>query len=554
LNMHLYPSNKMKFYSLGLLLSLLLAAVVLIFTASSAAAAGMCVSVADDSAPVDPEPAANQNAVAPNCRYGVSASQQGATDIEEMKIGWLVSFIASEPSWLPANVAHTPMVRLKQDRDPTTNSRLPTYTARPAFTENGLGRLVRANPGAVWIIGNEVDRFQWQDDILPDLYATAYHDAYHFIKQIDPTAQIAVSALVLISPGRLQYLDRALAAYKQKYGTQMPVDVWTFHAYIFPERKEPYNGQGLEGIYASIAVGTDPDLAIMAPSPQRPLAEQIELCKRDDYICVHQHDNMELFRKQVVDMRTWMKVNGYQNKPLLLTEWSLLHTYVQLGGGDCGIKDEFGNCFVPGRVTNFLEASVEYLESAIATDLGYPLDNYRLVQQWAWFALDNLGDNQFTEGNPSLMIDPSSGNLTQMGRKYRDLIQETTTQPNLVIDTTYTDLVNVAPSTSGTAQLKVSIRNNGNSKTTVPFDVIFYSDSGHTQEIGRATIPAGIDGCAVVPAFAEVEWQNLNEGVHRYWVVADKDGVASPGDLSNRSGSSVVLVNPVTTFLPLMER
>jgi hypothetical protein len=124
----------------------------------------------------------------------------------------------------------------------------------------------------------------------------------------------------------------------------------------------------------------------------------------------------------------------------------------------------------------------------------------------------------------------------------------------LVIDTIYPALVKVAPSNSGTAQLKVSIRNNGNSRTTVPFDVVFYRDSAQTQEIGRATIPAGIDGCAVVPAFAEVEWQDLNEGVHRYWVVADKDGVASPGDLSNRSGSSVVLVNPVTTFLPLMER
>lgn len=550
--MHLCPSNKKRLYGFGLPLALLLVTFVFLFNATSAAAAGACVSVADDSTPI--EPAVFTNAVAPNCRYGVSASQQGANDIEEMKIGWLVSFAAGEPSWLPDNVAHTPMVRLKQDRDPTTNSRLPTYTARPAFTESGLGRLVRANPGAVWIIGNEVDRFQWQDDVLPDLYATAYHDAYHFIKQIDPTAQIAVSALVLISPGRLQYLDRALAAYKQKYGTQMPVDVWTFHAYIFPERKEPYNGQGLEGIYASIAVGTDPDLAIMAPSPQRPLAEQIELCERDDYICVHQHDNVELFKKQVIDMRTWMKLNGYQNRPLLLTEWSLLHTYKELGGGDCGIRDEFGKCFVPERVTNFLEASVEYLESATATDLGYPLDNFKLVQQWSWFALDNLGDNQFTEGNPSLMIDPSSGNLTQMGRKYRDLIQETTTQPNLVIDTIYADFVNVAPSTSGTAQLKVSIRNNGNSQTTVPFDVVFYSDSAHTQEIGRATIPAGVDGCAVAPVFAEVEWQDLNEGAHRYWVVADKDGVASPGDLSNRSGSSVVLVNPATTYLPLMER
>ncbi len=170
--------------------ALLLACGCLILPSSALAASDICLSVENDADAATPEPMSESAATAPNCRYGVTASSKGAGDVAALKIGWVVSFGASKPSWLPARVAHTPMIRLKQNRD-EAGRRLPTYTASPALTTSGLGRQIQANPGSIWIVGNEVDRVFWQDDLMPEIYADAYHDAYHFIKQTDPTAKVA---------------------------------------------------------------------------------------------------------------------------------------------------------------------------------------------------------------------------------------------------------------------------------------------------------------------------------------------------------------------------
>ena len=536
--------------------ALLLWTCALLLPSPAMAASDICLDTQNDSDVTVPEPSAATAATAPNCRYGVTASAKGANQLAAMKIGWVVSFGAREPSWLPENVTHTPMIRLKQNRD-AEGRRQPSYTASPAYTESGLGRYIRSNPGAVWIVGNEVDRIFWQDDLMPDVYAIAYHDAYQFIKQMDPTAKVAVSGLVLVSPGRLQYLDLVLDAYRQRYGAPMPVDVWTFHAYIFPERNEDYDhAEGGRPVFASIANGTDRNLALLNPLWVRPLEERLALCERDDYVCVHEHDSADIFMQQVVAMRTWMKARGYQNTPLQLTEWSLLHPYnVDASGACTTVIDERGNCFTPPRVTQFMERTVQYLESAIDPNLGFPLDGNRLVQQWAWFALDDADLGDFIAGNPSLLLDPITGMPTQMGNKYRDLIQQSTTQPNLVIEQVFSDMVDIDPQTgAAVAQLKVSIRNNGNTPTTEPFDVKFYRDAGLTQEIGRATVPAGLDGCAVNSVIAAIEWEEMvDEGAYRYWVEVDGenavDAVAPPSPTS-----AVVLVNLTRLFLPSLHR
>jgi hypothetical protein len=540
---------------LGVLATLLFLGAFVLLPSSAMAASDICRDIQDDSGIESPEPNEGGVATAPNCRYGVTASEKGATALAAMKIGWVVTFRANEPDWLPSSVAHTPMIRLKQDRN-ESGARLDTYTASPSFTENGLGRLIRANPGAVWIVGNEVDRVFWQDDLMPEIYAVAYHDAYHFIKRVDPTAKVAVSGLVLVSPGRLQYLDKVLEAYRQRYSVSMPVDVWTFHAYIFPERNEEYNNHpdGGKPVFASVANGTDPAIAIKNPLWIRPLEERLALCQRDDFWCIYEHDNITLFSQQVIAMRTWMKTNGYQYTPLLLTEWSLLHSYKETGNGECEVRDEQGNCFAPQRVTRFMEDSVQYLENAIDPNLGYPLDGNRLVQQWAWFLLDDMDLGDFIAGNPSLLLNPATGVRTQMGNKYRDLIQQSTTQPNLLIEQVYADLVDVDPqSGAAVATLRVRVRNNGNTPTAAPFEVIFFRDSGLTQEIGRATVPAGLDGCAVNDVVAQIEWNDLEEGVHPYWVEVDAEnavGAAQPP----APKSSVVLVNPIRLFLPTLQR
>ncbi len=506
------------------------------------------------------------NEPAPNCRYGASASAAGAEAVADLQIGWVVSFGAAEPAWLPAGVAHTPMIRLHQLRD-TSGQRLDAYTASPALTEEALGSRIAAAPGAVWIVGNEVDRLSWQDDLMPEIYAVAYHDAYHFIKQQDPTAQVAVSGLVMVSPGRLQYLDKVLDAYRQRYGSPMPVDVWTFHAYIFPERNEEYyfldpetgewvlDEESGKAVFAGIANGTDPALALQKPYWKRPLEAQRMLCQRPDYYCIYEHDQVDLLAQQVVAMRGWMKANGYQRTPLLLTEWSLLYQYMLLPDGTCAVQDEQGNCFTPERVTQFLRSSVAYLETAADSALGYPLDNSRLVQQWAWFTLDALGEDVFTVGNPSLMVDPVTGELTQMGREYRTQIAQRPVQPNLVIDRVWATTTAIDPLTgTAAAQLRARVRNNGNTPTKQPFEVTFFREGEPPQEIGRATVAAGLEGCAGTEAVVELLWEDLAPGAYLFSAVADLENVVGSGDLASRVARSAVLVDPDVVFLPLLQR
>ncbi len=98
-----------------------------------------------------------------------------------------------------------------------------------------IAAAARARPGQIWLIGNEPD-VRWQDDASPAAYARAYHAAYNAIKQADPTARVAIGGLSQITPLRLAYLDRVWAAYRAAYGAEMPVDVWTMHAFVLQEK------------------------------------------------------------------------------------------------------------------------------------------------------------------------------------------------------------------------------------------------------------------------------------------------------------------------------
>ncbi len=66
-----------------------------------------------------------------------------------------------------------------------------------------------------WLIGNEMDRVDFgsdycsrQDEILPELYAQAYHEIYYAIKSADQTAQVAIGGMAEFTPLRSQYLER----------------------------------------------------------------------------------------------------------------------------------------------------------------------------------------------------------------------------------------------------------------------------------------------------------------------------------------------------------
>ena len=74
--------------------------------------------------------------------------------------------------------------------------------------------------------------------------------------------------------------------------------------------------------------------------------------------------------------------------------------------------------FDKARVEAFMLATFDYFMNTKISWLGYPADDNRLVQAWNWYSLD---DDQF-EGYDSHnhLLDPSTRQLTALGRAYRD--------------------------------------------------------------------------------------------------------------------------------------
>lgn len=488
------------------------------------------------------KPMAEAGAVQPSCRYGVASFRAADNPyIEELNAGWGVDFVVNLGRTWPDGVVYSPIVRMKQDKDSVTGARLPSYTlSTPPLTDapGGLGPLIIANPGLLWLVGNEVDRYFWQDDIMPDIYADAYYDIYHFIKDRDPTALIAISGLVEVTPGRLQYLDIVWDSYLEKYNTPIPVDVWNLHVYILPEIKADGSSSS-----AAVALGTDPALAILE-SGNNPA-----LCPQDNVYCYAEHDDTSIFKDQIVAMRQWMKDRGLQNKPLILSEFSLLYPYD--GQTPCFLMDEFGGCFTPTRVQKYMEDTFAILEGETDVNLGYPHDNYRLVQQWLWFAMNDLSLNT---PNALVDLDPISKlpiQLSTIGMKYRDEVATSNFEVNLIASmASQTAVSNVT-----TAQISAEVRNNGDIPAGASFTVSFYSDAALTTLIDEVVVPANLAGCSVNGQTVSVTWNGLvPDQVNYFWAKVDGGDVIAESSEADNVASGLVIVDPEQLFLPLTTR
>ena len=483
---------------------------------------------------------------APNCRLSFTPLGQSQADkLSTFDAGWYLNFSTNQYS-TDAGVEFTPMIRVHQDKDSEGNY-LNSYTTTPALTDAELGAKITANPDAIWMIGNEVDRGPQpgeivgiQDDVQPDMYARIYHDAYEFIKLRDPEARISFSGLVQVTPGRLQYMDKVWDAYQAAYGENMPVDVWTFHIYMMPEVDR---GTGQANGAASVAVGTDVALGkLNSDGVQSRCGDP-----NNDTYCFADHDNLTFFDWQVRAMRTWMKDHGQQNRPLLLSEFSLL--YPETIGGD-PFPDEFGQTFSPDRAAAFLHSSFTYLDSAdiVDTNLGYPLDGYRMVQQSQWFSGHVTGSGYIS----NLYFDAALTQISPVGQALQQEMAARSAQPNLrpIQPSNPTGFI-IAPATTTTVTLSTKVINNGDTAVTTPISVTFYADENMTRVIETAVIPS-IYGCASVITAVSVNWADLSSGVHHYWVKVET--VPNEADTTDNTASGIVIVDPQQTFLPVILR
>lgn len=104
-------------------------------------------------------------------------------------------------------------------------------------------------PGHYWIVFNEPD-LEGQDLVRDpflaargqqrfDYYAQIWHDYAVALKQADPTARLVGPNLFNWGGGYRSWIDSFRAAYRSRYGTEPPVDVWGLHIYSFdPEWKK----------------------------------------------------------------------------------------------------------------------------------------------------------------------------------------------------------------------------------------------------------------------------------------------------------------------------
>lgn len=295
-------------------------------------------------------------------RFGVGAPYLHPLKTEAVKelgLGWYLAWGVLETPPGPAGVEFWQMIRLsEQGFHPEKET---------------LQRIAQTTPGMTWLIGNEPD-VRWQDNVTPARYAELYHDLYYFLKAADPSAQVVIGGITQPTPLRLQYLEMVLSAYQARYSEEMPVDVWNIHNFMLREERDSWG------------VDIPPGLGV----------DQGVLFEIDD------HDDLEVFKAQIIGFRQWMADRGQRNKPLIISEYGIL------------MPEDYG--FPLERVKDFMYGTYNFMLNATDEQIGYPADDNRLVQRWAWYS---LSDDRYATGN---LINLETGELTDLGHVHREYI------------------------------------------------------------------------------------------------------------------------------------
>ena len=379
------------------------------------------------------------------------------------------------------------------------------YTSRDRYSPDAatLAAIARANPGALWLVGNEPDCV-YQGNSTPEQYARLYHELYTLLKANDPASRVAIGGIVQATPLRLQWLDAVLEHYRALYGTPMPVDVWNIHAFLLNEQR---GGWGCE-----IPPGID--------------ALAGELRGVDD------HDRLDLFAEQIVRFRRWMADRGERDKPLIVSEYGILMVY--------------NDGYDWPRVQVFMLGTFDYFMTAVDDELGYPADGNRLVQRWAWYSLN---DKRF-ETTFSHLFDPQTYGITPLGLAFADYVAP--------LYVPYVDLAPVTlyldpagPLVTGgqpvTITLTATIRNEGN--TGVDHVAVHFWYAQPSQVIGGTQTIATLAARSL--STLSVQWTGVLPGAYVVGVTVDPEGQIVEPDEDNNRLTRDLFVARGRTYLPL---
>ena len=484
---------------------------VIVLPRSSASAPGEGPELSVGLGPANPSTDASAMTY-PNCRFGIGQGYRplGSYTISSLNFGWYLNWGVQANPPRPGGVEYAQVVRVSG----TTHN--PSGAA--------LANAILANPGALWLIGNEPDRRgMGQDDTLPQDYARAYHAAYTFIKAQDPTARVVAGGIVQPTPIRMQYLDIVLDTYATVYDAPLPTDGWSIHSFILREAScevYPDSCWGADippGITATVGVSTPLDL--------------------------DNTDNLPIFRQRIVQFRQWMKDRGYRNTPLLITEYGTLLTYYNPNEL---YYDSMGRPFDEARARDFMYGTFDFMRTATDLNLGYPADENRLVQRWLWYSLDDTSYG-------GALFDPYTYARMQLGTDYGAYTEAFTPTVDLVaVNVMQVGPVPFSPAEAATVTLRARVSNVGNISITQPIAVRFLDGTG--IQIGNDQIIAqSLAGCADVQQVA-VTWSNVTPGTHSVRVVVDPENLIRENDEGNNQVMGVALVAPHQVFLPLVSK
>jgi len=338
-------------------------------------------------------------------RFGITAPYEySVEDLELFNIWTVLDWKTDNTVFLPDTIDYIHVLKVSDS----------LFTS----TYNNIPSLVAENPGEVWIIGNEPDRFCLQDSVNPEIYADRYFQMATLIRSLDSNAKLGFGTVVQPTPIRIRYLERAIDKLIELSGGNRDeamalIDIWSIHAFILNEH--PFNwGAGVPvGFYTytyqDVIEKKIPEECFTGEEYTNDIYDRILI---SDFSDTH---SIEIFIERIIFFRNWMYEIGEQEKPLWITEYGSLFPPIDPpcppGEEDC---DDYVN-ISDAETANFMIDTFNYLLYAKNDSIGFPQDDFHLVQRWYWYSLN---DYRYNFGG-SLQDPDNNDDLTLVGEAFK---------------------------------------------------------------------------------------------------------------------------------------
>jgi hypothetical protein len=453
------------------------------------------------------------------CRFGItSALGANGYDIQSLGVGSYLDWGAVTNPTLPEGVEYIRVLRLRSDVYSSTLANLAAWVA--------------ANPGGVWVVGNEPDTtYDFQDGIEAEVYADRYYELAKIIRRLDPAAKIGFGTIVQPTPIRIRYLQLAwnhlVADAGSTASASSLIDIWTIHSFILNEQCG-YWGTGIPPGFSCY----DPDREVITDLT-------------DTY-------SIDIFQERIIAFRAWMSSIGERNKPLWITEYgSLLPPVDPIGGPDyVNVSD--------ADTSAFMLDTFNFMLSAADEQTGLPEDGNQLVQRWSWYSLN---DHRYRFGgslyNPDYPDYPEYGDffLTPVGQAFIDYQDTHLQEPDL-----YPMSLSISPlsynedRTLVNYRLDILVDNNQFEDATCGQLWIYNGDPNDGGSLIAGPLPASVFKANYGLARISVHWLNVPPlENYEIYVHVEPIGISDSDPSNNWASFSVYADLPKLNFMPLVQ-